>query len=56
MQEARALGVDPVVDYQRLVVDSLEHRFDVVFDTAGTLSLKEGRALLRARGVVLGNS
>ncbi len=53
MEEARALGVSPVVDYQRLDLDSLEHRFDVVFDTAGTLSLKEGRALLRGAGVVL---
>jgi len=34
MEEARALGVNPVVDYQRLDIGSLTNRFDVVFDTA----------------------
>jgi hypothetical protein len=53
MEEAGALGVSPVVDYQRFNLDSLEHRCDVVFDTAGTLSLKESRALLRGAGVAL---
>jgi len=53
VDEARALGLHRVVDYQRFHVDSLQHQFDVVFDTAGTLSLREGRALLKPDGVVL---
>lgn len=53
MDEARALGLHHVVDYQRFHGSPLQHRFDVVFDTVGTLSLKEGRALLRPDGVVL---
>jgi NADPH:quinone reductase-like Zn-dependent oxidoreductase len=53
MEEARALGIYPVVDYQQLKIGSLTNQFDVVFDTAGTLSLKDGRALLKRGGVVL---
>lgn len=53
MEEARALGVYPVVDYQQLKIGPLTNAFDVVFDTAGTLSLKDGRALLKRGGVVL---
>ncbi len=53
MSEARSLGLARVVDYQQLNVDSIKHQFDVVFDTAGTLSIKEGRALLKPGGVVL---
>ncbi|WP_454677185.1 NADP-dependent oxidoreductase [Achromobacter marplatensis] len=53
VEEARALGLQRVVDYQQFDTDPLEHQFDVVFDTAGTLSLKEGRALLKPNGVVL---
>jgi len=50
---ARALGVDPVVDFQRFTVDSLKGRFDVVFDTAGSLTLSDGRALIKRGGMVL---
>ncbi len=53
MDEARALGLHDVVDCQRFQVAPLHHQFDVVFDTAGTLSLKQGRALLKPDGVVL---
>ena len=44
----------PVFDYQQFNVDSLKHQFDVVFDTAGTLTIKDGRAQLKPNGVVLG--
>lgn len=44
----------PVFDYQQFKVDSLKHQFDVVFDTAGTLTIKESRAQLKPNGVVLG--
>ena len=53
MDEALALGLDDVVDYQRFHVAPLHRQFDVVFDTAGTLSLKEGRTLLKPGGLVL---
>lgn len=53
MVEAGALGLHRVVDYQRFDVDLLKRQFDIVFDTAGTLSLEEGRALLKPDGVVL---
>lgn len=51
--DARALGLSRVVDYQRFDVQTLQRRFDVVFDTAGTLSLHDGRTLLKPGGVVL---
>lgn len=53
MDEARALGLHRVVDHQRFHAGPFQHQFDVVFDTAGTLSLGEGRALLKTGGVVL---
>jgi NADPH:quinone reductase-like Zn-dependent oxidoreductase len=53
MAEARALGVDPVLDFQNLDLSGLRNRFDIVFDTAGTLSLSDGRALLKRGGVIL---
>jgi len=53
MDEARRLGLHHVVDFEQLEIGPLKHQFDVVFDTAGTLSLKEGRSLLKPGGVVL---
>jgi NADPH:quinone reductase-like Zn-dependent oxidoreductase len=52
--EARALGVDPVVDFARLELEPLRGRFDVVFDTPSKLSFKQGNALLKRGGVVIG--
>jgi len=51
--DARALGLSRVVDYQQFSADTLQRQFDVVFDTAGTLSLRDGRTLLKPGGVVL---
>ena len=53
VDEARALGLRRVVDYQQFSVDTLQRQFDVVFDTAGTLSIRNGRTLLKPGGVVL---
>jgi NADPH:quinone reductase-like Zn-dependent oxidoreductase len=53
-EEARALGVDPVVDFTRLDLGALRGRFDIVFDTPSMLSFKDGRALLKRGGIVLG--
>jgi NADPH:quinone reductase-like Zn-dependent oxidoreductase len=49
---ARELGVDPVIDYARETPSGLG-KFDVVFDTAGTLSVPDGLALLEPGGVLL---
>jgi len=51
--EARALGVREAVDYESLDPHSFEHRFDVVFDTVGTLSLTMCDVMLRPDGVSL---
>lgn len=54
LEAARALGVEPVIDYARDDVASLNGRFDVVFDTAGQLSIAQGLALLKpGRGRLL---
>lgn len=47
---ARAGGADRVVDYTREDVRTLGDRFDVFFDNAGTMSLRECRKLLVTGG------
>jgi NADPH:quinone reductase-like Zn-dependent oxidoreductase len=49
-QEAQELGVGEVVDYRVFDSASYPHRFDVVFDTAGTLSLSQCGAMLKPHG------
>ena len=51
--EALALGVDEVVDYRAFDVGLYRHRFDVVFDTAGALSLSQCGAMLKRHGMSL---
>lgn len=53
MTEASQFGCNPVVDYRMLDFNTLKNRFDVVYDTAGTLSINEGRTLLKRNGTVL---
>ena len=52
VDEARALGIDPIVDFDfdpaRLV-----GRFDLVFDTAGTLSASAAQTLVKRGGRIL---
>jgi NADPH:quinone reductase-like Zn-dependent oxidoreductase len=52
-EEALALGVSEVVDYRAFNVVSHRHRFDVVFDTAGALSLSQCSAMLKRGGLSL---
>lgn len=52
-EEALALGVGEVVDYRAFEVAPFRHRFDVVFDTAGALSLSQCGAMLKPRGMSL---
>ena len=52
-EEALALGVGEVVDYRAFDNAPHRHRFDVVFDTAGALSLSQCGAMLKRRGMSL---
>lgn len=45
-----AIGADHQIDYQQTPLASLEERYDLVFDTAGTMSIAEGRRLLTPNG------
>jgi NADPH:quinone reductase-like Zn-dependent oxidoreductase len=52
MQEAHGLGIAPVVEFD-FDAAKLAGRFDVVFDTAGTLPIRSARALLKPGGRVI---
>jgi NADPH:quinone reductase-like Zn-dependent oxidoreductase len=52
-EDALALGVSEAVDYRAFDVASHRGRFDVVFDTAGALSLSQCGAMLKTGGVSL---
>ncbi len=49
----RTLGATRVIDHNTTDVKSIPERFDLVFDTVGTLSLAAGRRLLAPRGRLL---
>ncbi len=51
--EALSLGVGEVVDYHAFDIEPYRRRFDVVFDTAGVLSLGQCSAMLKRRGMSL---
>ncbi|MGV0909725.1 NADP-dependent oxidoreductase [Martelella sp. FOR1707] len=51
--EAKALGVSEVIDYNAFEVGAYRRRFDVIFDTAGALSLRQCGAMLRKGGLSL---
>jgi NADPH:quinone reductase-like Zn-dependent oxidoreductase len=53
MERARSLGVQAVFDYQITDLSRISERFDVVYDTAATMTIAEGLGLLRERGVFL---
>lgn len=52
-KEALALGLGEAVDYRAFDIAPYRHRFDVVFDTAGTLSLAQCGTMLKRRGMSL---
>jgi NADPH:quinone reductase-like Zn-dependent oxidoreductase len=51
--DARAMGVDPALDYTQEIPTSLHRTFDLVFDCNGNLSPSESEALIQRGGVVL---
>jgi len=51
--EALALGVGEVVDYRAFDVAPYRHRFDVIFDAAGALSLRQCGTMLKRGGMSL---
>ena len=52
-EEALALGVGEVADYRAFDIAAYRRRFDLVFDTAGALSLSQCRAMLKRGGVAV---
>ncbi|MBW8636336.1 NADP-dependent oxidoreductase [Hoeflea sp. WL0058] len=53
LEEAQALGVSEVIDYRAFNIGSYRGRFDVIFDTAGALSLRECGSMLKKGGMSL---
>ncbi|MBX8517269.1 NAD(P)-dependent alcohol dehydrogenase [Pseudomonas cichorii] len=53
IEHAQSLGVQTVYDYRTLKLSTLNQRFDIVYDTAATLSVSAGIAMLRPKGVFL---
>jgi NADPH:quinone reductase-like Zn-dependent oxidoreductase len=53
MQQAKSLGMHTVYDYRNLHLSNIANRFDVIYDTAATLSISEGVATLKPGGVFL---
>lgn len=53
IQRARDLGVQPLFDYRTTDLSKIHERFDVVYDTAGTMTVAVGLGLLRQGGVYL---
>ncbi len=51
--EALALGVQDVIDYRAFDASTYRKCFDVVFDTQGSLSPREGATMLKPGGLVL---
>jgi NADPH:quinone reductase-like Zn-dependent oxidoreductase len=53
MERARSLGVQTVFDYRTTDLTTISERFDVVYDTAATMTTAVGLGLLRKGGVFL---
>ena len=53
MNEARAIGVDTVLDYRQPIPDNLMGRFDVVCDTHGSLPASDESRLAKRGGTIL---
>ncbi|WP_372393751.1 NAD(P)-dependent alcohol dehydrogenase [Xanthomonas sp. NCPPB 3582] len=53
MKRMRSLGMQHVYDYRATALSSLAARFDVVYDTAASMRVAEGVALLRQGGSYL---
>jgi NADPH:quinone reductase-like Zn-dependent oxidoreductase len=53
MDRAKRLGVQKVFDYRTTDVSKIGERFDVVYDTAATMTTAQGLGMLRKGGVFL---
>lgn len=53
MATARSLGVDVVYDYRMTDLSKLNDRYDAVYDTAATMSVRTGLGMLERDGVFL---
>jgi NADPH:quinone reductase-like Zn-dependent oxidoreductase len=53
MQQARDSGAQTLFDYRTTDLSKIRERFDVVYDTAGTMTVPTGLRLLRRGGVYL---
>ena len=51
--DAKAMGIDPVLDYTQKIPPGLNQKYDIVFDCNGALTPSEGDALIRRGGVVV---
>ncbi|HRR09329.1 MAG TPA: NAD(P)-dependent alcohol dehydrogenase [Rhodothermales bacterium] len=50
---AKELGADMALDYKKTDILDLPTRFDLVFDTPGTLSFSQAKAILQPKGIFL---
>ncbi|PPC77569.1 alcohol dehydrogenase [Pokkaliibacter plantistimulans] len=53
MNDASAIGVDTPLDYSEPIPTNIMGKFDVVFDTHGSLSASDESKLLKHRGIIL---
>jgi NADPH:quinone reductase-like Zn-dependent oxidoreductase len=53
LADAKAIGIDPVLDYTRDIPADLKKRFDIVLDTNGSLTPAQGEALVKRGGFVI---
>jgi NADPH:quinone reductase-like Zn-dependent oxidoreductase len=53
MERARSLGVQTVSDYRTIDLSKIGKRFDVIYDTAASMTIAVGLSLLRKEGVFL---
>lgn len=53
IERARGLGVQTLFDYRKVDLSQVSDRYDVVYDTAGTMKTTVGLGLLRKEGVFL---
>ncbi len=53
MRRAQEMGLSRIYDYRTTDLSKINERFDVVYDTAGTMAVATGLGLLRKGGVYL---
>ncbi|MEF0943943.1 hypothetical protein [Rhizobium sp. BR 362] len=53
MERARLLGVQTIFDYRTTDLSEIREGFDVVYDTAATMTIAIGLGLLREKGIFL---